>query len=150
MPAHLRLSPLGGLLLLLLFGAPSPAFSADEGIRVVGTRVSSGQPDRIARSEALLGAADSYRTGMTVRRVLADGTDYTYTGKLVAAPSPGGSFSCPYQLAGQPETCVLATELVEHLSQKGPAQEDLKLEGRILEVDGIRCIVLTAYQPGKA
>jgi hypothetical protein len=148
MPQHARLARLGALVLLL--AGPLSARAADEPIAVLGSQVRSTQPDRIARSEALLGAADSYRTGMTVRRVLAEGTDYTYTGKLVASPSNPGPLSCPYQLAGQPETCLLGTELLEHLDQKGPVREELKLEGRILEVDGIRCIVLTAYQPGKA
>jgi hypothetical protein len=140
------------LLLLALIGAPA---RAGEPITVAGTRVSSAQPERIARSEALLGTADSFRTATTARRVLAEGAELSSAGRLVANPTPsgtseGGALACPYQLASMPGSCLLATELVEHLALKGPVHGDLQLEGRILEIDGIRYVVLTAYQPGKA
>lgn len=140
------------LLLLDLVAAPA---MASEPIVVAGTRVSTTQPERIARSEALLGMADSFRTSTTARRVLAEGAELNTAGRLVGNPTPtgtsaGGALACPYQLASMPGSCLLATELVEHLALKGPVQGDLQLEGRILEIDGIRYIVLTAYQPGKA
>ena len=58
-----------------------------------------------------------------------------------------GDVACPFRVGAQAETCVVASELVEHLAAEGVDGLALSLEGRIMEIDGVRYVVLTAYEP---
>ena len=132
--------------LLLVLG--TPARSADTSLRVVGHRVEAIDPTSPARSGAMLGSACSYRTATIARRVMAQGADYAYVGSLQSNTEAQGEVACPFRVGGQLKTCVVASELVEHLAGETVESEALSLEGRILEIDGVRYVVLTAYQPG--
>lgn len=111
-------------------------------------RVQTDEPLEPARSQALLGLADPFRTAQTLRRVAAEGAEHRETTRLEAVPSgaPGGP-ACPLRPAGQPQTCLLANALLERLAQADPLTRAWKLEGRALEVDGIRYVLLTAFEP---
>ena len=127
-----------------------PAHATDPAYVQQGARVVATDATRAPRSDAMIGAACSYRTAVMARRVLSDGADYAFVGSLQAGQPSDGDVACPYTVGGQADTCVIASELVEHLAGQGLGRAELSLEGRILEVDGVRYVVLTAYEPSSS
>ena len=133
------------LLLLMLMTASA---GADEGgVVTEGLRVVATDATRAPRSDAMIGPTCSYRPGVMARRVMSEGSDYAFVGRLQTSDRTPGDVACPYTIAGQVDTCIVASELVEHLANHGLGGDELSLEGRILDVDGVRYVVLTAYKP---
>jgi hypothetical protein len=98
-----------------------------------------------ARSGELIGTNCSYTTGMMARRVLEEGQDWSWTGSLVSSPNNLTSqVAAPYQAQGT--SWVIATELVEALKADEATASRLALVGKLLEVDGVRYVVLTSYK----
>lgn len=127
----------------LLVGLPAQAAGGADTVQV--TEQQAGNPPR---SAALLGAADGFRTGQLVRRVLAEGTAYTYSGRVRKVdPATPARVACPFRAGEGEGSCIVATELVERLADSGRSGDELSLEGRYLEVDGVRYVVLTSYRP---
>ncbi len=130
----------------------SPAVLADtataaQGIRVDGARVEAVDASLPPRAAQVLGTDYTWRTGVLARQAWQQGAPYAFVGVLQpTTPQAAGDIACPLRIGGQDGTCVLATELVEHLAAEGSPDIELSVEGRILEVDGIRYVVLTAYQ----
>lgn len=103
-----------------------------------------------ARAGELIGSNCSYTTGMMARRVLEEGQDWSYVGSLntsrndlvsmVAVPYTASDRSWPA------EVNVIANELVEVLRIDGHAGARLSLVGKLLEVDGVRYVVLTSFR----
>ena len=84
-------------------------------------------------------------TGMMARRVLEEGQDWSWTGSLVSSPNNLTSqVAAPYQAQGT--SWVIATELVEALKADEATASRLALVGKLLEVDGVRYVVLTSYK----
>jgi hypothetical protein len=98
-----------------------------------------------ARNAALLGANCTFATGTMARRVFEEGADWRAVGTLVRT---GNDF--PSQVASPVRTpdgiLVIATTLTEQLFSGGHLATPLRMEGRMLEVDGVRYLVLTAFQ----
>ncbi len=121
---------------------PAAAVTVDAG------RVEAVDAVRPPRSASLMGASCSFKTGMMARRVVAEGDVYAYVGTLQEQDGDEvDEVSCPYRIGGDDGACVVANELVEHLAGADLAGVELSVEGRILEVDGVRYVVLTAYSP---
>lgn len=98
-----------------------------------------------ARSSALVGSNCSYSTGMMARRVVEEGRDWSWEGALSVTPNTlASTVAAPFS-AGT-GTHVIANELVESLSGGGLVQANLALAGKLLEVDGVRYVVLTSYK----
>ena len=98
-----------------------------------------------ARSSALVGANCSYTTGMVARRVVEEGDDWIYTGLLTVAPNTLSSHvAAPFTAAAG--DYVVANELLEALQARGSAGARLSLGGRVLEVDGVRYVVITSFE----
>lgn len=99
-----------------------------------------------ARPGKLVGTSCLYSTGLMAKKVLDGGTRWTYEGALaeVASPSDTG-VSSPYTAANGSYNLV-ATELLELLVSCGYGSGPLALEGRSLEVDGVRYVVLTSFR----
>lgn len=131
--------------MFLILGLPAQA--GNSAVRSVGPRVEAVDPTSPARSGAMLGAACSFRTSTVARQVMAEGADYAYVGSLQRTAASQGDVACPFRVGAQAETCVVASELVEHLAAEGVDGLALSLEGRIMEIDGVRYVVLTAYEP---
>lgn len=108
----------------------------------------SATPDtagHCARSGELMGTNCSYTTGMMARRVLEEGQDWNWIGSLAASPNNLGSqVAAPYQ--AEEGAWVIATELVEALKADAATTARLALVGKLLEVDGVRYVVLTSYK----
>lgn len=98
-----------------------------------------------ARSGELIGSNCSYTTSMMARRVLEEGQDWAWTGSLTASGNAlPSSVAAPY--VAQASTYVIATELVEGLKADDATASRLSLAGKLLEVDGVRYVVLTSYK----
>jgi len=119
--------------------AVAPAAAATDG--TVDTSVAS----HCARAASLVGSNCSYTTGMMARRVIEEGQDWTYIGELAQTGNDlANKVAAPYSVADGFH--VIANELVEVLSQEGHANARLSLAGRLLEVDGVRYVVLTSFR----
>lgn len=96
----------------------------------------------------VLGTEYTWRTGVLARRAWQEGAPYAFVGVLQrgGADAPP-DVACPLTAGGPEGACVLATALVERLMAEVPLDRELSVEGRIIEVDGIRYVVLTAVRP---
>ena len=98
-----------------------------------------------ARSAELVGANCTFATGSMARRVLEEGADWRGIGALLRTGN-----DLPSQVATPVRTSdgilVIATTLAEQLLAGGDLAGPMRLEGRVLEVDGVRYLVLTAFQ----
>lgn len=100
-----------------------------------------------ASSAKLLGAACSYTTGLMARRVLEQGAEWNADSNLLPAASDGDArIAAPYTIAEDASVHLIATELLEALTNDASAGTTVKLGGRMMEVDGVRYVVLTSYQ----
>ncbi len=97
-----------------------------------------------ARSPALVGDACSFSTGMTSRRVVEDGTPWSWTGVLEPRALEG-DIATPY--TADEGRRVLATELLELLQGTPHIAGPLLVTGRTLEVDSVEYVVLTSFLP---
>lgn len=99
-------------------------------------------PAHCAKSADLVGNNCSFSTGMMAQRVLEEGTAWSFTGTLTPASNELASHvAAPYSVGPKNEVQVVANEVVETLAaQAGPGAR-VVLEGRILEVDGIKYFV---------
>jgi hypothetical protein len=82
---------------------------------------------------------------MMARRVIEEGQDWAYVGALAASPNNlPTSVAAPFTVPDGGH--VIANELVEVMSQDGHASAHMSLVGKLLEVDGVRYVVLTSYR----
>lgn len=97
-------------------------------------------PAHCAKNAELVGSNCSFSTGMMAQRVLDEGAAYTFAGILSATKNQLASHvAAPWTIGPEGAVHVIANEVVEQLDGKGR----VALEGRILEVDGIRYFVAT-------
>jgi hypothetical protein len=97
-----------------------------------------------ARSRELLGANCSFTTGTMARRVLEEGAAWTWVGTLAQTDNAQPTrIATPYR--ADEGVFLVGTELLETLVQKGLSAANLRLEGRSLELEGVRYVVLTAF-----
>ena len=109
-------------------------------------RLSPDQAVHSARPGKLVGASCLASTGLMARRVMEEGTTWRWQGTLT--PMEGNlenSASCPYTAEGGTFN-LLATGLLEALVVCGYAGQPLELEGQLLEVEGVRYVVITAFR----
>jgi hypothetical protein len=139
------------MLAWMLLGKVSAACPAD---LVNAEAVSSGKPvttepelaGNSARPGKLIGASCTYTTSLVAQRVIAEGVPWSYEGPLrLAEARVESQIACPY-ITGDGGFQVVATELLDILVSCGYASSPLILEGRTLEVDGVRYVVLTSFQ----
>jgi hypothetical protein len=111
----------------------------------VATTVDATAAAHCARAGELIGSNCSYTTGMMARRVMEDGQDWSYVGGLSSSENNLGSMvAAPYTVAGG--AYVIANELLEMVTTDGDAAARLSLVGKVLEVDGVRYVVLTSFK----
>lgn len=94
----------------------------------------------------LLGASCLYSTGLMARRVMEEGMVWTWEGQL--APMSGNMdapVSCPFT-ASDGSFNLIANGLLDAVVSCGYAQQALALEGRSLDLDGVRYVVLTSFR----
>ena len=97
-----------------------------------------------ARSKELVGANCSFTTGMTARRVLEEGVPWSWVGPITPTDNAQPTrIATPFRV--DDGVLLVATALLEGLVQDGLAGANLRLDGRSLELDGVRYVVLTAF-----
>jgi len=100
-----------------------------------------------AKKTELVGANCSYTTGMMAQRVLEEGENWSYTGTLAKSDNKLDSrVAAPYTVGPKEAINVVANEVVEGLVTAGADAGRLALSGKLLEVDGIRYFVATAFK----
>ncbi len=131
----------------VLIGAPSMALACDgnksqtaASTATPGATTAAVDPAHCAKNAGLVGSNCSFSTGMMAQRVLDEGAVYTFTGMLTASANQLASHvAAPWTIGPEGGVHVVANEVVEPLQAAGR----VALEGRVLEVDGIRYFVVT-------
>lgn len=122
----------------------SASTTADSGTPLV-VAVDAAAASHCAKEASLVGQNCSYTTGMFARRVVEEGQDWTWQGALTDARDELSSqVAAPF--AAEPGTRVIANELVETLKGAGHVHSRLALTGKLLDVDGVRYVVLTSFK----
>jgi hypothetical protein len=103
-------------------------------------------PAECAKKAELMGGSCSYTTGMMAQRVLADGKAWSYSGTLVAASEGLTSHVAAPYVVGPEKVRVVANEVLEGLTSAQAQAGRVSLEGKLLEVDGVKYYVLTGYK----
>ena len=94
-------------------------------------------PTHCAKSAALVGDNCSYSTNLMAQRVHAEGATTTVTGKLEKTDTVLASqVAAPWAVGGMR---VIANEVAESLD----ASATLAMTGKVLEVDGVKYLLVT-------
>ncbi len=112
---------------------------------VAAASLDASAASHAARAGELIGSNCSYTTGMMARRVLEEGQDWAFVGELAASSNNLGSMVAVPFTASEGVN-VIANELVEVMTADGHVGSRLSLAGKVLEVDGVRYVVLTSYK----
>ena len=100
-----------------------------------------------AQRQDLISANCSFTTSVMARRIVEEGEPYSFLGTLELSENDLASrVAAPFLLDSEIETFVVANEVVEILVDSGQSEEPILLEGRVLEVDGVRYLVVTSYK----
>ena len=109
-------------------------------------------PGSCAKRAELVGAGNcSWTTAMMASRVLDEGSPYTYIGRL--APSRNkltSRVAAPYTVGPEEAIHVVANEVIDLLDRQGSVRNRLELRGKLLEVDGIKYLVVTDFSPSSS
>jgi hypothetical protein len=134
-------------LTVLLFAAPVTALacpgSETASTAPPATHASTNaavDPTHCAKSAALVGSNCAWSTGQMAQRVQAEGKDAKLTAKLAPQDQALDSrVAAPFK-AG--DMFVIANEVIE----QADASATLALTGKVLEVDGIKYLLVTSVQ----
>lgn len=107
-------------------------------------------PTACAHKADLVGGACAYTTGMMAQRVLTDGHPWTYAGSLTKFDGSLDSHVAAAFTVGPDNVYVVANEVLESLTKTGAQSDRVSLEGRTLEIDGVRYFVLTSFSVGNS
>lgn len=81
------------------------------------------------------------------QRVLNEGRDWSYVGQLALSERNLDSHvACPFTLADDTNTYLIANELMEQLVESKNTGVRLELVGRTLNVDNIWYVVIVSYK----
>jgi hypothetical protein len=124
---------------------PTAAFACPGSSSTTMAMKADSDPAACAKKAELVGSNCSYSTTMMAQRVLSEGSPYTFAGTLASSTAALASHvAAPYTVGPEASLHVVANEVLEALTEKG-AQSRYSLEGRVLEVDGVRYLVLTGF-----
>ena len=112
-----------------------PARSADGG----------ADPAKCARQAELVGTGNcAWTTGLMAQRVLTEGVPWTFVGKLVPSTNDLPSkVAAPFTVGPDATIHVIANEVLDVLQRAGSTVNRLEISGKLLEVDGIKSLVIT-------
>lgn len=105
----------------------------------------ASDPAACARKADLVQGACRYTTGMMAQRVLSEGKPWSFTGSLTKFDGALDSHVAAAFTVGPDSVYVVANEVLESLTASGGGEGRFALEGRQLEVDGVRYFVLTSF-----
>jgi hypothetical protein len=137
-------------LIVILAAAPSVALACPgkeaqmattvEAPKVQLAATAAVDPTHCAKSAALVGSNCAWSTGAMAQRVQAEGKDTTVTAKLATQPKQLQSHvAAPFQVG---DMYVIANQVIETAD---PAAT-LAMNGKVLEVDGVKYFLVTTFQ----
>jgi hypothetical protein len=109
-------------------------------------------PAASARRVELVGAeACAWTTGAMARRVLEEGSPWTFVGKVEpTANALPSKVAAPYTIGPGGEVHVIANAVLEKLQASGLLGERLEFVGRLLEVDDTTYFVATEVSANRS
>jgi len=134
------------LLLAAALALPASAFACPgKGTTANDSTEAAADADatRCAKKAELVGTACSYSTGMMAQRVQADGEEVSLTSKLEMADGTLPSkVAAPFMAKGGYH--VIANEVIELVPDPTKAHA---YTGKTLEVDGVKYLLVTGFEP---
>jgi len=118
-----------------------------EGSRELRSELAKVDPAQGARHAKLMGAGNcSWSTSMMASRALSEGVPYTYVGHLEASDNELPSrVATPYTVGPDQAIHVVANEVLGLMERREVVDARLDLRGRLIEVDGVRYLVITHF-----
>ena len=104
--------------------------------------VAEADATRCAKKASLVGENCSYSTGMMAQRVHAEGKETSLTSVRLEKQDKmlESHVAAPYQVA---DMYVIANEVVEQIPDPSAS---MALSGKVLEVDGVKYLLVTSYK----
>jgi hypothetical protein len=133
------------MLVALMLAAPSPALACpgnEMAANPAKTELASAaiDPTHCAKSAALVGSNCKWSTGQMAQRVQTEGEDVKVTSRLAKQEEVLASqVAAPFK-AG--ELYVIANQVIEQADPNAT----LALDGKVLEVDGVKYLLVTSFQ----
>lgn len=125
----------------LACGGKSQTASADEAPRIELAAVDADATSCAKKAE-LVGSSCKYSTGMMAQRVHADGASTKLTASLEHNKAAlDSNVAAPFKVNG--DLYVIANEVIDGIDDP---KAQLALEGKVLEVDGIKYFLVTGFQ----
>jgi hypothetical protein len=123
--------------------------NADQTTAAIAPDASKASPSACAKNTSFVGKNCSYTTGMMAQRVLAEGQSWSFTGLLKSTENALDSHVAAPFLVGT-DVNVIGNEVIEKLASAGLTSSRVAIDGRLIEVDGVKYFVLTQYQPANS
>lgn len=136
-------------LILVLAVAPGAALACPGSEMATNNQASNVQlastaaavdPTHCAKNAALVGSSCAWSTGAMAQRVQAEGKDTTVTAKLASqAKQLDSHVAAPFQVG---DMYVIANQVIE----TADTAATLAMNGKMLEVDGVKYFLVTTFQ----
>ena len=127
------------------FGKDSTTAAADDTKPQI-VQVATLDAAACAKNAELVGENCSYSTGMMAQRVIAEGASWSYTGTLAAADNKLSSHVAAPFTVGPESIYVVANSVLDNIKNAGLDTSRISLEGKLLEVNGVKYFVLLNYK----
>jgi len=130
-------------LLATMFG-PGLAWACEDG---TSCDAHTANPGSCAKVAELVGPGNcSWTTAMLADRVLDEGAPYAFVGRMSASTNKLASrVAAPFTIGPTNEIHVVANEVVDLMHRQGATEGRVELRGSVLEVDGIKYLVVAEF-----
>ena len=135
------------MFIALILAAPSTALAcggektatASTATPAVTNAIANADATNCAKNAALVGTNCAWSTGQMAQRVHTEGKDVSLTATLAKQDSPLKSkVAAPFKTG---DMYVIANEVIE----QADVSSSLALSGKVLEVDGVKYLLVTSF-----
>jgi hypothetical protein len=120
---------------------------ADPPFRAGSANGDDAKPQSVSLDTEQMDGACSYTTSMFARRILHEGSDWSFTGHLREAAKLDNHVGAPFVVGDDEGTRVVATELLQHIEERDLTNARLTLTGKRLKLGDTEYFVLTDASP---